>query len=111
MSQKAKAGITLTSVERKILDSLKLQSLPYGGLLRYSIAVYGNNSGDIALWKPYATIPTNQDTWTENSLFLNQTTAYALKLQALSKDTSATQVELMEALQNVIASRDPSGLR
>ena len=93
------------------MNSLKAQSFPYGGLLRYIIAVYEANADDAKFRKPYATIATNQDDRTATSLFLNQTTAYALKLQALAKDPDAVQTERMEALQSLLASREKPGLR
>lgn len=111
LSQKSQAWISLTKDEKNALNSLKVQSFPYGWLLRYLIAVYEKDNDAIALRKQYATISTNEDQWTEVSLFLNQTTAYALKLQALAKDPTATQGERMEALQSLLGSREKSGLR
>ncbi len=53
-------------------------------------------------WKPYAVIPTNQDQRTDTSIFINQTSALALKLQAFAKDPNTNQDERMQALQALL---------
>ena len=68
---------------------------PYGGILRYAIATYQNDTEAMQNRKKYATVPTNEDR-TATSLFINQTTALLLKTDALLKDPHSTQTERME---------------
>ena len=69
--------------------------IPYGGLLRYSIAVYQNDEENTKKWKQFAIVPTNEER-NENSIFINQRTALLLKTAALFKDKNSTQTERME---------------
>ena len=71
-------------------------------MLRYVIAVNQKNNEDMKFWKPYAVIPTNQDQRTDTSIFINQTSALALKLQAFAKDPNTNQDERMQALQALL---------
>lgn len=87
---------------------MKPQSLKYGALLRYIIAVGQKNTEDMNNWRTLAVVPTNDDQRRAESMMLNQETAYALKLQALSKDTEASQELLSETLQALLSLRQKS---
>lgn len=111
LSQKSLAWETLSMQELAEIEVIQAQSLKYGGLLRYIIAIGQGNSAEIEKWRPLAMIPTNDDQWRPESIFLNQTTAYALKLQALIQDTHASQVMLSELLSWLLSLRMKDGLR
>lgn len=64
-------------------------------MLRYTIATYQGDNEGMKKWKQYAIVPTNEER-SENSIFINQTTALLLKTAALFKDPNSTQTERME---------------
>ena len=111
LSLKTKINSKLDLAEMDELKNINPQKYPYGWLLRYVIAVNQKNNEDMKFWKPYAVIPTNQDQRTDTSIFINQTSALALKLQAFAKDPNTNQDERMQALQALLWTRNKQGLR
>jgi uncharacterized protein YfaS (alpha-2-macroglobulin family) len=105
LSQKSAAGVAFTNDEKNELNAMNPLKVQYGGLLRYTIAAYQNNTDDMKKWKQFATIPTNQDR-NQTSVFINQISAYALKMDAIFKDTNSTQDDRMKAMQNLLSSRN-----
>lgn len=110
LTKKVQAGNTFTEQEKITLNKMNPLKTPYGGILRYAIATYQNDTEAMQNRKKYATVPTNEDR-TATSLFINQTTALLLKTDALLKDPHSTQTERMEWLQNMIKLRNKQGNR
>jgi uncharacterized protein YfaS (alpha-2-macroglobulin family) len=111
LSQKSLYGEQLTKNEQAELATMKPQSLKYGALLRYITAAGEKNSKDLDYRRSLAVVPTNDDERRPEALYLNQTTAYALKLQAQSRDSNTTQEQLSEMLQALISLRNNDSLR
>jgi uncharacterized protein YfaS (alpha-2-macroglobulin family) len=110
LAQKTQAGKSLNKDELRALDSLKPLTITYGWLLRYAIAVYQKDATQSAEWKKYAVLPTNQES-TSLGNYLNQPRWLLAKADALLADPAATQTERMDALSQLISSRDAQGTR
>ncbi len=110
LTQKSQVWKTFSESEKTTLNSMNPLKIPYGWVLRYTIAVYQEDSDNMKKWKQYAIVPTNEER-SENSIFINQTTALLLKTSALFKDPTSTQPERMEWLQNMIKLRNKAGNR
>lgn len=74
-------------------------------LLRYLIAVAQQDADAIKTRRLVASIPTNDDR-SDTSVFLNQTTATAMKLRALIDDPQATQQERSDLLLSLLKQRE-----
>jgi uncharacterized protein YfaS (alpha-2-macroglobulin family) len=110
LAQKAAWGIWLSVDEKKALDALNPLKVQYGWLLRYAIASYQKDTENSNKRRQFATIPTNQDRSSE-SAFINQTSAHALKLDAIMRDPSSSQEDRMKAMQNLLGTRSKNGIR
>jgi Bacterial Alpha-2-macroglobulin MG10 domain len=74
------------------------------------IAVYQKDARQSAEWKKFAILPTNQER-TSLSMYLNQPRGLLAKADALLADQAATQTERMDALSQLISSRNAQGTR
>lgn len=102
--------MVLTEEEQVSLESIQLNETGYMSLLRYLIAVAQKDEAAITKRRLVANIPTNTDERSDTSVFLNTTTATALKLRALVDDPQATQQERSDLLLSLLKQREKSGL-
>lgn len=107
---KVQNGDSLTTDQQGSLNDIAINDTTYLPLLRYIIAVAQQDSWAMKKRKPVANVPTNQENWSDTSIFLNQVTAEAMKLQALLDDGSATQQERLDLLQSLLRRRETNGL-
>lgn len=110
LTQKAQAWVPFTTAEKNELNASNPLKIPYGGVMRYAIAAYQNDATALLKRKQFATIPTNQDR-TATSQFINQTSAYALKMNAIFRDPNSSQDDRMKAVQNLLGARNKQGDR
>ncbi len=110
LSQKSAAWKWFTADEIKTMNALNPLKTPYWWLLRYAIASYQKDTENTNKRRQFATIPTNQDR-NQESMFINQVSAHALKLSAIMGDPASSQDDRMKAMQNLLSTRSKSGIR
>gem|GEM_PF-4094775 len=79
--------------------------------MRYLIAVAQQDSKAINTRRRVAKIPTNDEQWSDTTIFFNPISATAMKLRALIDDPEATQQERSDLLLSLLKQREKSGLR
>jgi hypothetical protein len=103
---KSATGQPLQNTERATLDAIAPNDTTYLPLVRYMIAVAEKDTVAMTKRRSLAHLPTNQDQWTEKSVYFNPTTAAAMKLRALIDDPQATQQERSDLLLSLMKQRN-----